>query len=199
MFECWYLGEKKAHAYCWVYDTLLTPREISVWAGRFLFFNAPPNWKARPLSIENWCTLHAWPLTHQNKAHWFLFTHAVGAVCLHALLIFATEHTFEATELMFLSQLVQWYKTKTTLRKRWPTWKYWNHFLLKIIEFSDNERIMLMFNRLLVCGLLTLTLLVLELILWNVSHCLTLLCVANQVWSWSLSLVTGSSRPLCCK
>merc|ERR1712242_283292 len=48
---------------------------------------------------------------------------------------------------------------------------------------------MLMFNRLLICGLLTLVLLVFELILWNFSHCLTLLCVANQSLHNFISIV----------
>ena len=39
---------------------------------------------------------------------------------------------------------------------------------------------MLYFNKLLVCGFLTLIVLVFELTLYHFSHCLTLLCVANQ-------------------
>ena len=132
MFECWYLGEKKAHAYCWVCFTLLTPREIIVWAGRFLLFNTPPNWKARPLSIENWCTLHAWPLPHQNKARWFLFNPRRRCGLFTRIAFFCNATHLRQQNWCFLAN---WFKD-TELKLPWETMTYLE--ILKPVAVEDH-------------------------------------------------------------
>ena len=48
------------------------------------------------------------------------------------------------------------------------------------------------FNKLLVSGFLTLIVLVIELVLYHFSHCLALLCVANQsLYSFITIIVAG--------
>ena len=97
---------ENCNAYCWVCETLLTRREIIVRAGRFLLFNTPPNWKARPLSIENWCTLHVW-FASPKQGSLLLFNPRRRCGLFTRIAFFATEkHTCGNTT----GFLANWFK-----------------------------------------------------------------------------------------
>ena len=95
-----------------------------MWAGRFHLFNTPLNWKARPLSIENWCTMHAW-FASPKQGSLLLHTPSVRFVYTNCFFL-QRRNTHLRQHDWFLSQLSNddlFGNTETTF--------------LKTIEFSD--------------------------------------------------------------